>query len=128
MIDTLFIKVVGRTGLQCSHKTPTQLFSCAIFFVLHAFFNRQYFYKQHQAEIGKKLSKLRHVLDLYCVQLSSAAPFCKNYTKLYLDAKHSEKELNRVEGEIFGALLSKNVSFFIKKCPFWPMSNAALNF
>ena len=26
-------------------------------FILHAFFNKQHFYKQHQAEIDKKLSK-----------------------------------------------------------------------
>ena len=37
-----------------------------------------------------------HVLDLYCVRLSNAAPFCKNYTKLYFDPKHLEKGLNRV--------------------------------
>ena len=28
-------------------------------------------------------------------QLSNATPFCENYTKLYFDAKHLEKELNR---------------------------------
>ena len=39
------------------------------------------------------------ILDLYCVQLSNAAPFCENYTKLYFDAKHLEKEF-------FGALFS----------------------
>ena len=35
-------------------------------------------------------------LDLLCVQQSGAAPFCENYAKLYFDAKHLEKGLNRV--------------------------------
>ena len=50
-----------------------------------------------------------HILDLYCVRLSNTAPFCKNYAKLYFDAKHLEKGLNR-DG-IFEAL-------FFEKCPF----------
>ena len=29
-----------------------------------------------------------HILDLYCVRLLNAAPFCENYAKLYFDAKH----------------------------------------
>ena len=33
-------------------------------------------------------------LDLFCVQQSNAAPFCKNYAKLYFDAKPLEKGLN----------------------------------
>ena len=53
-------------------------------------------------------------LDLLCIQLSNAAPFCKNYAKLYFDAKHLEKGLNRGWRNFWG--------------PFWPISNAALNF
>ena len=34
-------------------------------------------------------------LALACVWQSDAAPFCENYTKLYFDAKHLEKRLNR---------------------------------
>ena len=30
----------------------------------------------------------RHILDLYCIRLSKASPFRKNYVKLYFDAKH----------------------------------------
>ena len=70
---------------------------------------------------GKLKKKYRHVLDLYCVGLSNAAPFCENYAKPYFDAKHLEKGLNRGrggkggreggEGEIFGALFSKRCSF-----------------
>ena len=55
-----------------------------------------------------------HIVSLYCVGLSNAAPFCKYYTKLYFDAKHLKEEFNRVWGP--------------KKCPFCPISNAALNF
>ena len=46
-----------------------------------------------------------YILDLYCVRLSNAASFCENYGKLYFDAKHLEKRLNRGV-EIFGALSS----------------------
>ena len=48
-----------------------------------------------------------HILDLYCVQLSNAASFCENYTKLYFDAKHLEKGLK-------SGLFFKKVPFFIK--------------
>ena len=33
-------------------------------------------------------------LDLLCIQQSDTAPFCENYAKIYLDAKHLEKGLN----------------------------------
>ena len=64
-----------------------------------------------------------HTLDLCCVRLSNVASFCENYATLYFDAKHLEKGLNREASEIFGAFFPKK-----KKCPFWPISNAALNF
>ena len=59
--------------------------------------------------------------DIYCVWLSYAAPFCENFTKLYFNAENLEKRLIRVRGNFFDALFSK-------KYPFWPISNAALNF
>ena len=34
-------------------------------------------------------------LDFLCVWQSDAASFCENYTKLYFDAKHVEKGLNK---------------------------------
>ena len=34
-------------------------------------------------------------IDIFCVQLLNAAPFCENYAKIYFDAKHVEKGLNR---------------------------------
>ena len=39
---------------------------------------------------------IRHML--YCVRLSPTSPFSENYTKLYFDAKHLERELNRAVG------------------------------
>ena len=33
-------------------------------------------------------------LDLFCVPLLIAAPFCENYAKLYFDAEHLEKGLS----------------------------------
>ena len=57
-------------------------------------------------------------------------PFCQNYAKLYFDAKNLEKGLHSgwEGGEIFRTLFSKKVPFFHKKCPFWPISNAARTF
>ena len=52
-----------------------------------------------------------HILDLYCIRLWSAAPFCKNFARLYFDTKHLDKGLNRGD-EIFGALFSKKCLFF----------------
>ena len=69
-----------------------------------------------------------HILDLYCVRLSNAAPFCKNYTKHFFDAKHLEKGLNRGRGGGWCPFFFKKVFFFHKKCPFWPILDAALNF
>ena len=54
-----------------------------------------------------------HIVDLYCVRLSNAASFCENYVKLYFDAKHLEKGLNRGGGEV--KFLGH---FFDKKVPF----------
>ena len=48
-------------------------------------------------------------------------PILQKFAKLYFDVKHLEKELNRGRDEILRTL-------FLKKCPFWPISNAALNF
>ena len=80
--------------------------------------------------INKKLTLTGHILDLYCFRLSNAAPFCKNYAKLYFDAKHLGKGLNRGAGlKFLGPFFQKNkMPFFHKKCPFWPISNVALNF
>ena len=47
---------------------------------------------------GNLMLLVVHILDLYCVRLSNAAPFCENYTNLYFDAKHLEKGLNREGG------------------------------
>ena len=51
-------------------------------------------------------------LDLLCVQQTGAALFCENYAKLYFDAKHLEKGLNRGD---FEAFFQKRCLFFIKK-------------
>ena len=66
-------------------------------------------------KLPKTISLPEHVLDLYCVRLSSTAPFCEKYAKLYFDTKHLEKGLNRGGG--FGALFSKKVHFFHKQVP-----------
>ena len=41
-----------------------------------------------------QLMQTGHILELYCVRRSNAAPFCKNYAKVYFDAKHLQKGLN----------------------------------
>ena len=57
------------------------------------------------------------ILDLYCVRLSKAAHICKNFTKLYFDAKHLEKGFKRgvglgvgEGGKSSGALFSKKAN------------------
>ena len=73
--------------------------------------------------VSGKYGSAGRILDLYCVRLSNAAPFCGNYAKLYFDRKHLEKGLNRAAGGV------KYLGpFFHKKYHFWPISNAALNF
>ena len=47
---------------------------------------------------GNLILPAGHILDLYCVRLSSAAHFYENYTRLYFDAKHLEKALNEAWG------------------------------
>ena len=63
-----------------------------------------------------------HVLDLYYIFYTYTVLFGKKYTKLYFDAKHLEKKMNReggVGGEgIFGALFLKKCPFYMKKVPF----------
>ena len=50
-----------------------------------------------------------------------SCPFCENYAKLYFDAKHLEKGLNRGGGETFGAL-------FFKKVPLLATTDCCPNF
>ena len=57
-----------------------------------------------------------HILDPYCVRLLNAAPFCENYMKLWCNAKHLEKELNRGGGRMVKIL----VHFFHKKSALFP--------
>ena len=49
-------------------------------------------------------------LDLSCVWQLDVAPFCENYAKLYFDAKHLEKGLNRGWWNFW--------CLFLKKWPF----------
>ena len=57
-----------------------------------------------------------HIIDLFCIWLSNAVPLCENYTKLYLDVKHLEKELNR--GLFGGPIFQKKVPSLHKKKSF----------
>ena len=48
-----------------------------------------------------------HILDLYCVRLLNAAPFCKSYAKLYYDAKHLERYPKFLEYTLHALICSK---------------------
>ena len=75
---------------------------------VHNFLSHLHFFKVGEKMLFKSfMLPVGHILDLYCVALSNAAPFSENYIKLYFDAKHLEKGWNR-GGGIFGALFSKN--------------------
>ena len=59
-----------------------------------------------------------HNLDLYCVLLSNATPFCKNYTKLYFDAEPYKRDW--IGGmKVLVPFFRKKVPFLanIKRCP-----------
>ena len=64
-------------------------------------------------------------LDLFCVRISNAAPFCEDYAKLYFDAKHLEKGLNWRWWNFWGPFFKKKYPFFkkvlflanIERCP-----------
>ena len=61
-------------------------------------------------------------VDLLCVWQLDAAAFCGNYAKFYFDAKYLEEKRDCIGGDgIF-------VHFLSKKCPFWSILNAVLNF
>ena len=60
-----------------------------------------------------------HILDLYRIRLSNAAPFCENYTKLYFNAKQLKKGLNREGGGVGEGRIKILVPFFQKMCPLW---------
>ena len=53
-----------------------------------------------------------HILDLYCAWLLNATLFCKNYIKLYFDAKHLEKGLITGGGGDFWCFFFTKVPFF----------------
>ena len=57
-------------------------------------------------------------LDLLCIRQLDAVPFGGNYAKLYFDAIHLEKKLNRVH-EIVGVPFFIKVPFLanIGRCP-----------
>ena len=50
-------------------------------------------------------------LEILCIQQSDSALSCENYAKLYFDAKHVGKALNR-GGEIFDAHIFKRSALF----------------
>ena len=79
--------------------------------------------------LAKILNITGHILDLYCVQLLNTTPFSKILKSFILMQKILTKELE-LGGEMkfLGLFLSKKFPFFIKKCPFWPIWNIALNF
>ena len=54
--------------------------------------------KMYRVKLGiapKIMCELCNGCVILCVRQSDAAPFCENYAKLYFDAKHLKKGLNR---------------------------------
>ena len=51
-------------------------------------------------------------LEILCIQQSDSALSCENYAKLYFDAKHVGKALNR-GGEIFDAHIFKRSALLV---------------
>ena len=87
---------------------------------VHNFLSHLCFFKVGEIMLlkyGNLMLPAGHILDLNRVWLWSAIPFFENYAKLYFDAKHLKKGLNR--GKIFAALFSKKVFFLanVEHCP-----------
>ena len=61
-------------------------------------------------------------LELLCVQQWGATPICENYSMLYFDAKHLEKGLSRGCWNFWFPFFEKKKK---KKCPLWPILEAA---
>ena len=77
---------------KCSFQAPDA--KVKIFFEITSFFWIDLMILEKIRSCLPKLELAGHILDLYCVRLSNAGPFCQNYAKLYFDAKHLEKRLN----------------------------------
>ena len=68
---------------------------------VHSFLSHLHFFEVGEIMLlkyGNLMLPAGYILDLYCVRLLNAGVFCKNYKKLFFDAKHLEERLNREEG------------------------------
>ena len=103
-----------------SEKNTSKLWrSWSLALQVHNFLSHLHLFKVGEIMLlkyGTLMLAAGHILDLYRI-----APFYENYTKLYFDAKHLKKRLNRDRGKFL-------VPLFQKKCLFWPILNAGLNF
>ena len=86
-------------SLFCQWKNTSKLWrTWSLALPVHNILSHLYFFKVGEIMLlkyGNLMLPAGHTLDLYYIWLSNAASFCKNYTKLYFDAKHLEKGLNR---------------------------------
>ena len=74
-------------------------------------------FKKGTSDYKNKVKIIVHmpgrILDLYCVWLLNASPFCKSYAKLYYDAKHLERYPKFLEYTLH-ALICSNISYICK--------------
>ena len=80
------------------------------------FFSSQYMSSKWHAPTLDKTNWSGHIFNLYWVQLSNVAPFCKNCAKLYFDVKHLQKVVS-MEWVEWGYVWICWCPFF-KKVPF----------
>ena len=104
-----------------SEKNTSKLWrSWSLALQVHNFLSHIHLFKLGEIMLlkyGNLMLSAGHILDLY--RLASS---CENYIKLYFDAKHLKRRLNREGGKFLVPLFQK------KKCLFWPILNAGLNF
>ena len=108
----------------CYYKNPSKLWrTWSLALLVHNLFSHLHFFKVSEIMLlkyGHLILPAEYILDLYCVQycvwLSNAALFCKNYTNLLMQKR-----------EWIGGVKCL-VSLFQKNCPLWPISNPTLNF
>ena len=108
----------NKKNLFCHWKNTSTLWrTWSLALSVHNFFSHLHFFKVGQIKLlkyGNLMLPAGQILYIYCVQLSNAAPFRQNYTKLSFDAKHLEKGFNR--GWVRGVKFLD--PFFKKKMPF----------
>ena len=89
---------------------------------VHNILSHLHFFKvgEIMLKYGNLILPAGHILDLYCVVYRAMLPFAKIIQSFF--------SFISMQKDWIGGQVKFLVPFFQKKCPFWPISNAALIF